>query len=88
MGGLLMPLATQYVLSADADEDRNALTITNAVPPQVSAPSSFMSRDSIKVDPPCNHAAAGGQLCAFDDQIVGVDAARLVAKMVGAGRLP
>ena len=83
-----LPTGIQMAAGVGADESRNAIAMTNTVPPQISAPSSFMNRELIKIDPPCNDAAAGGQLCAFDDVIVGVDAARLVAKMVGAGRLP
>ena len=83
-----LPSGMQMAASTGADEGRNALAITSAVPLQISAPASFMTRESIRGDPPCNDGAVGGQMCEFDDLVVGVDASRLVSRMVAAGRLP
>ncbi len=83
-----LPTGIQMAAGVGADEGRNALTIPSTAPLQISAAASFMTRDSIRIEPPCNDAVLGGQMCAFDDLVVGVDAARLVGRMVGAGRLP
>ncbi len=83
-----LPSGMQMAASAGADEGRNALAITSAVPLQLSAPTSFMTRESNRIDPPCNDAAAGGQMSEIDDLVEGVEAARLVSRMFAAGRLP
>jgi hypothetical protein len=70
------------------DERRNALAVTGASPPAIRAQAAVMSRETIRIDAPCNDTAVGAQLCEFDDLVVGVDAARLIFRMVAAGRLP
>jgi prepilin-type N-terminal cleavage/methylation domain-containing protein len=61
-----------------ADENTNAIA---------AAGTQYIARDTIRADIPCNDIA-GPQLCEFDDLVIGIDAGRLVGRMVNAGRLP
>lgn len=83
-----LPNGIQMAAGVGTDERRNAIAMISASPPVIRAQPGLISRDTIRIDMPCNDAAAGSQLCEFDDLVVGVDAARLVLRMVAAGRLP
>jgi len=83
----VMPDGSTRMGAAGSDENRNRLSSTRSPAPEGGPSLRLVSRPVVRTTDACSDEEPG-QMCEFDDLVVGIGVPRLVERMVAVGRLP